>query len=149
MTLIQLKNKNNNRIPAFPSFIGDFFNDFMSDELINRDVFKSIPAVNISESSDAFEVELAAPGMKKNDFKVAVENGVMTISAEKKAETKSEDSKFTRKEFSYQSFNRAFTLPEHVNADSIAAEYTNGILKLSLPKKAEAKQPAIREIAVS
>jgi HSP20 family protein len=150
MTLVQLKNnKGVDRYTRVPSFLGDFFNDFMSDELLNKNIFKSIPAVNISETNDKFAVELAVPGLDKNDFKLQVENGVLSISAEKKTETKDENTKFTRKEFSYSSFSRSFTLPEHVQHDAITAEYTNGVLTLSIPKKEEAKQKAAREIKVS
>jgi HSP20 family protein len=149
MTLVQFKNKGLDRQTSTPAFIGDFFSNFINDELINKNFFKSAPAVNISETADKFNVELAVPGLEKTDFKVEVENGVLSISAEKKSEVKDETSRFTRKEFSYSSFSRSFTLPEHVQAESITAEYTNGVLKLSIPKKEEAKQKAAHEIKIS
>lgn len=151
MTLVQFKNRaNSNRLPStFPTFFGDFFNDFVNDELMNRNVFKTVPAVNISENENGYAVELAAPGMNKDDFKLAVENNVLSISAEKKEENKQENDRYTRKEFSYSSFSRSFTMPEHVDTENIAAEYTNGVLKLTLPKKEEAKKKPVREIKIS
>jgi len=149
MTLVQLKNKGLSRPTSTPSFLGDFFNNFINDEMIGKDLFKSAPAVNISETADKFNVELAAPGLEKTDFKVEVENGILSISAEKKSETKEENARFTRKEFSYTTFSRSFTLPEHVKAESITAEYTNGVLRLAIPKKEEAKQTSAHEIKIS
>ena len=87
--------------------------------------------------------------MKKEDFKLAVENNVLSISSEKKEESKQENERYTRKEFSYSSFSRSFTMPEHVDTEAISAEYTNGVLKLTLPKKDEAKKKAVREISIS
>jgi len=149
MTLIKFKNSNPNQISNLPSFIGDFFNDFMNTELATRDVFKSMPAVNISETNDAYLLELASPGMRKEDFRIEVENGVMTISSERKMEDKTEDSRFTRREFSYSTFSRTFTLPEHVAMDGISAQYEQGILMITIPKKDEAKKKPVREITVS
>ena len=149
MTLIKFKNSNPNSISNLPSFIGDFFNDFMNTDLVSRDVFKSMPAVNISETNDAYMLELASPGMRKEDFRIEVENGVMTISSGKKTENNTEDSRFTRREFSYSTFSRTFTLPEHVDTEGIAARYEQGILMISIPKKDEAKKKPVREITVS
>lgn len=150
MTLIKFNNGNSGpRFPYMPSFIGEMFNDFMNTDLVSKDVFKSVPAVNISENPEGYMLELAAPGMNKEDFKVEIENGILVISAEKKEEKSNENSKFTRKEFSYTSFSRTFTLPEQVNTERISAGYENGVLKLQLPKKEEAKQKPVREITVS
>lgn len=150
MTLIKFNNGNNSpRLPYMPSLLGELFNDFMNTDLVSKDVFKSVPAVNISETPEAYILELAAPGMNKEDFKVEIENGILSISTEKKEEKSSENNKFTRKEFSYTSFNRTFTLPEQVNTEAISAGYENGVLKLQLPKKDEAKQKPVREITVS
>ena len=101
MTLVQLKNKGLNRQTTSPSFLGDFFNNFINDEVMGKDLFKTAPAVNISETVDKFNVELAAPGLDKSDFKVEVENGILSIGAEKKTESKEETTRLTRKEFSY------------------------------------------------
>ena len=147
MTLIKWKNNFTN--PAPQSTFSDFFNDFFNDSLMSRDYFKSVPAVNISDRANDFYIEVAAPGFSKEDFKVNVENEVLTISAEKKNEKKDENSRYTRKEFSYSAFKRSFSLPEHVEADKIEAAHKNGVLTLSLPKKEEAKQKAAKEIKVS
>jgi HSP20 family protein len=116
---------------------------------LQKDLFKSVPAVNILERKDDFIIELAVPGMNKNDFKLEVDKGVLSISAEKKEEVKDENERFTRKEFSYTSFKRSFSLPEHVNTENITAEYKDGVLMMVLPKKEEAKAKASREIKIS
>jgi HSP20 family protein len=150
MTLIKFKNSNDSEnLPYFPSIFGNFFNDFMNNDLVAKNVFHSVPAVNISETPDKFIVELVAPGMNKQDFKLEVENRVLNISAKKKEEKKEENARFTKREFSYTSFSRSFNLPEIVSADSISAEYDKGILMIQLPKKEEAKQKPVREISVS
>jgi HSP20 family protein len=150
MTLIRFKNPQNDvRHGIMPTFLNEFFNDFMHSELMNKDFFKTVPAVNINETADKFVVEIAAPGLSKEDFKVEVEKGVLSIKAEKKEVKSDENSKHIRREFSYSSFNRTFNMPEQVNPDSISAEYENGVLKLQLPKKEEAKEKPVREIAVS
>ena len=147
MTLI--KSKNNLTNPATQNTFSDFFNDFFNDSLMSRDYFKSVPAVNISERSNDYLIEMAAPGFAKDDFKVNVENDILTISAEKKNEKMDENSRFTRKEFQYSSFSRTFTMPEHVEAEKIGAEYKDGVLALMLPKKEEAKVKPVREIKIS
>ena len=108
----------------------------------------NIPAVNITEHKDAYEVSLAVPGMKKDDFKIDVAGNMLTISSEKEETKEEEDKKFTRKEYNYSSFSRSFTLPEEINREKINAKYDNGILKISLPRKEEAKKPAAKHIAV-
>lgn len=122
---------------GFPSVWEDFFNN----DLFNLPTVASrgttVPAVNISENDKDFVVELAAPGMKKDDFQVDLERNVLTISSEQKDEKQEEGKHFTRKEFSYQSFQRSFTLPESVNQDKIEATYNDGVLKIILHKKEE------------
>jgi HSP20 family protein len=144
MTLIKIKNPDNH----LPSF-NNFFRDFMYGDLIAKDTFKSVPSANISETSSDFKVEIAAPGLNKEDFKVEIENGVLKITAEKKDEKKDENSRFTRKEFSYSAFTRSFNMPEQVATDLISASYENGILLITLPKKEEAKQKPVRAITIS
>ena len=146
MTLIKWKNNLTN--PATQNTFSDFFNDFFNDSLMSRDYFKSVPAVNISERQNDYLIEMAAPGFAKEDFKVNVDNDVLTISAEKKNEKKDENSRYTRKEFQYSSFSRTFTMPEHVEAEKIGAEYKEGVLSLMLPKKEEAKVKPAREIKI-
>lgn len=110
----------------------------------------SLPAVNIRETGDTFEVEMAAPGMSKKDFRIELENNLLTISSEKKSESeKKEGERFTKKEFSYQSFSRSFTLPrEVVDDDKINARYDNGVLYLTIPKKEEAKPRPPKVISI-
>jgi len=96
-----------------------------------------IPAVNIKEESDKFILEMAAPGMNKDDFKVNLDNYQLTISAEQKKEKKEKEDSYTRREFVYSSFSRSFTLPKTIDIEKIKADYKNGILSLALPKKEE------------
>lgn len=132
------------------------------DDFINRDNFNwrmsnfsntntTIPAVNIKETADSYKVEVAAPGMTKNDFKVALEGDLLTISSEKsEQQEESENQKFTRREFSYQAFNRSFTLhKEVVDIDKIEAKYEDGMLSLLIPKKEEVKVKAPRLININ
>lgn len=99
------------------------------------------PAVNIVETPEAYHLELNVPGRNKEDFNISVDKGILSISYEKKEEEKKEDVKVVRREFSYQSFKRSFTIDEKINAEAIQAKYENGLLKLLLPKKAEQQQP--------
>lgn len=128
----------------------NFFDDF-----ITRDFFggsrhgASIPASNVKESQDKFTIEIAAPGMEKADFNVKLEDSVLTISTEKKAEVKNEGERYTRKEFSYSSFTRSFSLPETVDTEAIAATYDKGILSVVLPKKAEVVKNTSKMIEIA
>jgi len=107
----------------------------------------TIPAVNISENKERFDVTIAAPGMKKDDFNIDVDGNTLTISAETREEKEEKENRYTRKEYSYSSFSRSFSLPDGVNKDKIDASYDNGILKLSLPKTEEAKKAASKHIS--
>jgi len=110
----------------------------------------TLPAINVKENSDAYEIEVAAPGMSKNDFRINLEHNRLTISSEKKEEKKEEEKgHFTRREFSYQSFQRSFSVPETlVDAEKITARYSDGILRITLPKKEEVKPKPAREISI-
>jgi HSP20 family protein len=123
----------------------EFFNEMPALNKTVNNLFA--PAVNIVETNDAYHLELMAPGRNKEDFSIAVEKEVLTISYEKKEENKQEDFKIVRREFSYQPFKRSFTLDEKINAESIQAKYENGLLKLLLPKKKEVAQP-VKTISV-
>tara|TARA_R110002050_G_scaffold1281_1_gene9129 strand:- start:15890 stop:16327 length:438 start_codon:yes stop_codon:yes gene_type:complete len=130
----------NRNVVSIPSFMNELFKpDWLGGSEVLND---KIPAVNIKENDASFVLELAVPGRKKEDFKIEIDNDLLTISTESKNETsneKVEDSiKYTRKEFSFSSFKRAFTLPETVNIDKIEAGYEDGILSFKLPKKEEA-----------
>lgn len=136
---------------SLPSLMSDFFDydKFFGNRWFERETNNSLPAVNIKENSKEFEIEFAAPGFNKNDFKINIEANVLTISAEKKEEKNEETSRFTRKEFTYNRFSRSFTLPQTVNVENIDAKYTDGILKLQIPKKEEAKKELKKEIKIS
>lgn len=139
---------------TLPSVFTDLFRpweslfDINGGSLLNSLNPVSIPSVNIVEHKNHYEVNLAAPGMKKDDFKVDVEGNVLTISTEKEEKHEEKEEKFTRREFSYTSFSRSFTLPEWVNKDKIDASYEDGLLRLVLPKTEEAKKLSSRHIAV-
>lgn len=145
---------NGNLFPAIPSLLNDFFtDDWLNSSLANwKSTGATLPAVNVKETNDDFSIEVAAPGMKRDDFKVELDNNVLTISSERESnsEEKGSDGNYTRREFSYQSFQRSFTLPEnHVEGDKIAARYVDGILHITVPKKEEAKVKPAKQIAVS
>lgn len=145
MTLVKFANghKNNGLNPLFTDVFDSILNDtFLSDKFINK-----TPAVNIAETENDFHIELAAPGLSKEDFKISVEKNILTVSAEKKTEAEVADKKYSKKEFNYTAFNRTFTLPETVDYAKIDAAYTDGILKLNVAKKEEAKIQT-REISV-
>ncbi|THD30882.1 MAG: Hsp20/alpha crystallin family protein [Flavobacterium johnsoniae] len=136
-------------------FQRSFFDDFFGRELFNWEnnnfstTSTTLPSVNIKETTDTYEVEVAAPGLEKNDFKVTLDGNLLTISSEKENQQVSEQQNFTRREFSYQSFQRSFQLPKNVvDEENISARYENGLLLLSIPKKEEAKQkpPKLIEI---
>jgi HSP20 family protein len=142
---------------------GNLQNHFptLFDDLLNRDVFNwglsnfsdtntTIPAVNIKETPDNYEVEVAAPGMAKKDFRVLLEGNTLTISSEKATQKEQKENvKYTSREFSYQSFSRTFTLQKDVvDTEKIQAKYEDGVLHLLIPKKEQAKQkePKLIEI---
>jgi len=132
-----------------------FFDDFLKAEfpVWSRKNFSAdgstLPAVNVQETEDEFKLEVASPGMSKKDFNISVDNGVLTVSAQKEIENKSNENGYSRKEFSYQSFQRSFNLPESVEDGKINAKYTDGILHLNIPKKPEAKPKPAKMIEVS
>jgi HSP20 family protein len=142
------KNKNEN---FTPTFFSDIFNDakFFGKNWLEKEFSHSLPAVNIHENSKEFNLEFAAPGFKKEDFKVGIDENILTISAGKQEEKNEETKRYTRKEFSYNSFSRSFTLPGNVSAEKIDAKYINGILKLSVPKLEETKALPKKEIKVA
>jgi HSP20 family protein len=116
------------------------FTSLIDDLLLNQDwnLNSNIPAANIIEADDHFDIQLAVPGKKKNDFKIELEEGILTISSKIERNSTEEDNSFTRKEFGYSSFKRLFNIPETVSTDRITANYKEGILTVSLPKKEEA-----------
>ena len=124
-----------NTVP-FPSIIDELLKPDWLGGMQNFNA--NVPAVNIKETDASFGIELAAPGKTKEDFNIEIDHNVLTISSEEKAEKEETQGKYTRKEFNYSSFRRAFTLSETVNTDSINATYENGVLHVALPKKEEA-----------
>ncbi|MGE8243025.1 MAG: Hsp20/alpha crystallin family protein [Sphingobacterium sp.] len=137
------------------SFFSPMFDNF-NRELLNWDnknyssTSTTVPAVNIKENGDTFEVEVAAPGMAKDDFKVTLDGNLLTISSVKQEQNEEHTDNYTRREFSYQSFQRSFELQkEVVDQDNIQARYENGVLRLTIPKKEEAKQKEPRLIEIS
>ncbi len=149
MTLIKFKNETPARSRERVPYWSDVFNDLFENVVTTPDLRRStVPNVNIIENDDSYRLELAAPGLKKEDFKISLDNEMLTISTEKKTENTEKNEKYTRKEFSYSSFLRSFTLPDVVDAEKINASYDNGIMTLVLPKKEEAKPKAPREIKV-
>lgn len=136
-----------NSANGFPIVMDQLFKDILGG---TQYVQKAVPQVNIKENEQSFELELVAPGQKKEDFNIEIENDLLTISTEAKTEKiEQEEGKFTRREFRISSFKRAFTLPETVKADEINAAYKDGILTLTLPKKEEALPKAKRMIEIS
>jgi len=139
--------------PLFPSLLSDrFLPEFFENErFFDSDWMKSltVPSVNIRETEKEFFVELAAPGLNKKDFKISIENGMLTISAEKKMEKEESEKNFTRKEFSYSNFSRSFMLPENVNDEKIEAYYEDGILKLQVLKSVVEKAKPKKAIEVA
>ncbi len=144
-----LAKRNENYYPSF-------FDRFLNNELMDwgqsnySSTNTSLPAVNVKETNDDFIIELAAPGMEKSDFKINFKNNVLTISSEKKNENEEQKENYARKEFSYQSFQRSFTVSDNaVLGDKISAKYNNGILNITLPKREEVKPQPEREIKIS
>lgn len=136
----------------FPSFFDRFLNNELMDWNLSNfsSTNTSLPAVNVKENENEFLIEVAAPGMNKNDFNIKFHNNVLTVSSEKKNENEEKNEKFTRKEFSYQSFQRSFTVAEHaVESDKISAKYADGILLITLPKREEVKPKPMKEIKIS
>lgn len=139
----------------FPSVFDNFFSDLdglFADRRPALGQMVSAPAVNIRETEKSFRLELAAPGLQREDFEVEVDAGKLTISAEHKIENeaKNEEGRYTRREFSYQSFKRSFSLPEgRIDEDNIKASYKDGVLQLELPKQDDNEKPSSRRIEIS
>ncbi len=131
---------------SFPYLLENYFNN--QSDYLQRNHFKSLPSVNVTEKTDSFTLELAAPGLKKDDFKINFQNNKLTISAEKEVKTEEIDGKYTRKEFSFNQFQRSFTLPQTIDNEKIEATYTDGILVIVLPKKEEAKTKEPKQIEI-
>lgn len=135
MTLVKFKNNGQHTLrPGFSDIFPSIFNDSFSDRLVNR-----TPAVNISESADAYHIELAAPGLKKQDFKISIDYPLLSVTVEQQAETTEATKKYNKREFNYSSFVRTFNLPELADHNRIDAVYEDGVLKVDVAKKEESK----------
>jgi HSP20 family protein len=136
MTLVKWNNKTNNALlPGFNDVFDSIFNDtFFYDRAITR-----VPAVNISESQENYHLELAAPGLKKEDFKLNVDRNVLTISVEQSANQEDNQKNYSKREYHYSSFVRSFNLPESADDNNITATYSDGILRVDIAKREEAK----------
>ena len=144
MTLVKFNNGQKN---AVNPWFNDVFDSIINDSFFNDRFVNKVPAVNVAETENEFHIELAAPGLKKEDFKINLDKNVLSVSAEKKTENVDETKKYSKREYSYNSFIRSFTLPETADQSKIDAEYTDGVLKLIVAKKEEAKVQT-REISV-
>lgn len=135
----------------FPSLLPSIFDEpfFNRDWIGEFPWLSEVPPVNIVEKDNEFDVEVAAPGMKKEDFHVTCDDGVLTIKAEREEKKEEKEKNYTRREYNYNSFERSFTLPESVKADQVKAKYEDGMLRLTLPKKEEAKAKPKREIKIA
>ena len=133
-----------------PNALADVFQNFFDNDYVDFFNRKGMdPLANILEHPDSFELDLAAPGLKKDDFKIHLENNVLTISSEISDEKEEETKNYTRKEFHYSSFSRSFTLPRTIDLDKIKADYDSGVLKVMLPKKEDARMDIKKEIKIS
>ena len=134
---------------SFNNFVDDLFNElpvvFKND--IPAPQWKGFVPVNITQNETGYSLEVIAPGFEKSDFKITLDQDVLTVSAEKKGETENKDEKQIRKEYTYHSFKRSFTIDEKVDGEKIEAKYVNGVLTLNLPRKEEVKASA-KEILV-
>lgn len=143
MTLLKVNNR-----PAakpFDGLMNDLFGNF--EHFFSPNSAQNVPPVNISETTDGYHLELVAAGRTKENFKLKVENGLLSISYEEPTTESTTENKQIRKEFTTGNFKRNFTLDEKVNADAITARYEDGLLKLFVPKKEEAK-PLVKEITI-
>ena len=133
--------------------LSNFFDDFFTRDLFSwpssSSTGTSIPKVNIYETEGEFHVEMAAPGMSKDDFKVELDNNMLTISSQKESEINDDKKNYQRREYIYQSFVRTFNLPDSAEAEKINAKYLDGVLNLIIPKKEEAKRKPLKTIKIS
>lgn len=139
-----------NRPFTFNNDFDQFFNDFFQSPTVSKGAKKvswgAVPAVNIQETEEGYDISVAAPGMNKEDFKIELNEGVMSISSETKSEKEDTNDNFTRREFNYSSFERRFTIPENVKEEDVKASYSDGILKIEIPKMKEEEQKETKKL---
>ena len=149
MSLVKFSNSNN------PYRYNSIYNDALFNDLFNwnnRQVANNktaLPFVNIKETEKDYQLEMATPGLKKEDLKMELNKDILTISSEQKQEKEETKENYSHREFSYSSFSRSFTLPKTVNTEAITAKYENGILEITIPKKEEAQPKPKMEIAIA
>lgn len=147
MTLVKFNaDKNNNQRGLVPS-INNVFDSIFTDSFFAGREATLVPAVNISETADQYQIELAAPGLSKEDFKVILERKLLSIVVQKEQSNEQDNKNYSRREFSYNSFTRSFTLPDSADEHNIHAKYNDGILLIQIPKKEEAKMTS-RQISI-
>jgi HSP20 family protein len=134
---------------SVPSIVDEFFGNNLLTDFWNIDSSHSVPSVNLVEAKDEYRIEVAAPGLHKEDFKINLNNDELTISSEKSKTEEKKEERYMRKEFSYTSFSRSFILPESVSSDKIYAEHKNGILNVHIPKKEVSVSKESRAISIS
>jgi HSP20 family protein len=148
MTLIKFQNPKAKRFfetdAMFPGF-GHAFDNFLK---MDYSYGETVPSVNVTENDQEYHLEYLVPGFKKEEIKVALEHNVLTVKAERKTENVDEQKRYTRKEFSFNSFKRSFTLPENIEIEKMIAKHEHGILSISIPKKIEVKQASSKEIEI-
>ena len=148
MAITKSKNKTNgsrsNLWPSLPDFFD--FDKFFGADWMRKDL---VPAVNIKDNPDSYEIELAAPGLRKKDFNISISNGILRISSEKEDSKEEKGENYTRKEFSYSTFSRSFALPGSVDEDHVNASYKDGVLTIKLMKVEESEKEMVKEIEVS
>jgi HSP20 family protein len=134
---------------VFPGLMSEFLDNSLWNNIFENRPANVVPAVNIVENKNEFKIEVAAPGLEKSDFKINIDNDLLIISAEKENEKESKDEKFVRREFSYNCFKRAFSLPEEIDNEKITASHKEGILTVVVPKKENTKANTQRAISIS
>ncbi|MBP8946786.1 MAG: Hsp20/alpha crystallin family protein [Bacteroidales bacterium] len=144
MALLPASRSDNFLPRIIDEFLGD---DFLKDFFYMPEQFNA-PAVNVSEDENKFQIEVAAPGFNKDDFKVSLDNDVLTIQSEKTEEKEEKDKRYRRREFNYQSFSRSFIVPDYIDKEKIEAEYKDGILYLNLPKMKERIEKKGKDIKI-
>lgn len=149
MTLVKVNNPQKGKIGfGLSPLFDEVFNDFINGGTSYRSSLSKNIAVNIHENEHSFFLEFSAPGFDKGDFKINLDSNNLIVSAEKRTDVNEQEKNYTRKEFSYNSFSRSFTLPQNINSEEIKAEYKNGVLNLELPKVTDTKKQ-VKEISVS
>jgi HSP20 family protein len=134
---------------SLPGLFDEFFNGNLLPNYIEEGAWKSTPAVNIYENNEKFEIEIAAPGLEKEDFKIDLKNDYLLVYSEKKdKKEEKEKGKVVRSEFRYSSFQRSFALPKDIDLTAINATHKNGVLTIELPKKVEQKDSSVRQIEI-